>query len=147
MAKTLPANARDVRHSGSIPESGRFHGGGHGNPLQYSCLENTMDRGAWWAAVTIRILGNSGLQVGASKLSLHGRRHWWFQRIDFQVFEINSSVYLSEILTVMNKFFHSPGPLSPILILRGHVFLGIKQKERWEQPALVQNQQTTIRTD
>ena len=34
---------------GSIPGSGRFPGGEHGNPLQYSCLENLMDRGAWWA--------------------------------------------------------------------------------------------------
>ena len=34
-----------------IPESGRSSGGGHGNPLQYSCLENPMDRGAWWASV------------------------------------------------------------------------------------------------
>ena len=36
---------------GSIPGSGRSLGGGHGNPLQHSCLENSMDRGAWWAAV------------------------------------------------------------------------------------------------
>ena len=36
---------------GSIPGSGRSPGGGLGNPLQYSCLENSMDRGAWWAAV------------------------------------------------------------------------------------------------
>ena len=36
-------------HTGSIPGSGRSPGGGHGNPLQYSCLENPMDRGAWWA--------------------------------------------------------------------------------------------------
>ena len=36
---------------GSIPESGRSPGGGHGNALQYSCLENPMDRGAWWAIV------------------------------------------------------------------------------------------------
>ena len=40
------ANARDV---GSIPGSGKSPGGGHGNPLQYSCLENPMDKGAWWA--------------------------------------------------------------------------------------------------
>ena len=39
----------DVRDEGSIPGSGRSPGGGHGNPLQYSCLENLMDRGAWWA--------------------------------------------------------------------------------------------------
>ena len=43
-----PANARDVD---SIPGSGRFPGGGNGNQLQYSCLENSMDRGAWPAAV------------------------------------------------------------------------------------------------
>ena len=44
-----PANAGDTRDSGLIPGSGRFPGGGHGNSLQYSCLENPMDRGAWWA--------------------------------------------------------------------------------------------------
>ena len=43
--------AGDVRDMGSIPGSGRFPGGGHGNPLQYSYLENPMDRGAWWATV------------------------------------------------------------------------------------------------
>ena len=51
IVKNPPANAGDVRDSGLIPGSGRSPGGGHGNPLQYSCLENPMDRGAWWAAV------------------------------------------------------------------------------------------------
>ena len=46
-----PANAGDVRDVGSIPGSGRCPGEGHGNPLQYSCLENPMDRGVWWATV------------------------------------------------------------------------------------------------
>ena len=46
-----PANARDIRDAGSIPGSGRSPGGGQGNPLQYSCQGNPMDRGAWWAAV------------------------------------------------------------------------------------------------
>ena len=46
-----PANAGDVRDTRSIPGLGRSHGGGHGNPLQYSCLENPMDRGAWRATV------------------------------------------------------------------------------------------------
>ena len=46
-----PANAGDIRHTGSTPGSGRSPGGGHGNPLQYSCLENPMDRGAWQATV------------------------------------------------------------------------------------------------
>ena len=47
--KNLPANAGDVRDAGSIPGLGKFPGGGHGNPLQYSCWENSMDRRAWWA--------------------------------------------------------------------------------------------------
>ena len=45
------ATAGDPRDMGSIPRSGRSPGGGHGNPLQYSCLENPIDRGAWQAAV------------------------------------------------------------------------------------------------
>ena len=49
--KNLPANAGDIRDAGSILGSGRSPGGGHGSPLQYSCLENPMDRGAWWATV------------------------------------------------------------------------------------------------
>jgi len=46
----MQANA-DRRDMGSIPDSGRFPGGGHGHPLQYSCLENPTDREAWWAMV------------------------------------------------------------------------------------------------
>ena len=49
--KNPPAIGRDMRDSSWIPGSGRSPGGGHGNPLQYSCLENPMDRGAWRAAV------------------------------------------------------------------------------------------------
>ena len=46
-----PANAGDRRDTGLIPVSGRSPGGGHGNPLQYSCLENPMDRRGWQATV------------------------------------------------------------------------------------------------
>ena len=49
--KNLPARAGDAGDASSIPGSGRSPGGGHGNPLQYSCLENLMDRGAWRTAV------------------------------------------------------------------------------------------------
>ena len=49
--KNLPANAGDIRDAGLIPRSERSPGGGHGKSLQYSCLENPMDRGAWWATV------------------------------------------------------------------------------------------------
>ena len=52
MVKNPPANARDLRDPGSIPESGRTPGEGNGNPLHYSCLENpTEDRGAWQTTV------------------------------------------------------------------------------------------------
>ena len=51
VVKNPPVNAGDVRDAGSMPELGRSPGGGHENPLQYSCLENSMDRGAWQAAV------------------------------------------------------------------------------------------------
>ena len=51
MVKSLPANPRDIRDTGLTPGSGRFPGVGNGNPLQYSCLENSKDRGAWWATV------------------------------------------------------------------------------------------------
>ena len=51
VVKIPPANAGDIRDMGSLPRSGRAPGGGHGNPLQYSCLGNPMDRGAWKATV------------------------------------------------------------------------------------------------
>ena len=51
MGKNPPASAGDAGDMGSIPELGRSPGGGHGNSLQYSCLENPMDREAWWATV------------------------------------------------------------------------------------------------
>ena len=47
VVKNLPANAGDIRDAGSIHGMGRSPGEGNGNPLQYSCLENSMDRGAW----------------------------------------------------------------------------------------------------
>ena len=51
VVKSPPASAGDMRDAGMIPESGRSPGGGHAYPLQYSCLENPMNRGAWWTAV------------------------------------------------------------------------------------------------
>ena len=51
LVKNPPANAEETRDKGSIPELGRSPGEGNGNTLQYSCLENPMDRGAWQATV------------------------------------------------------------------------------------------------
>ena len=51
VVKNPPTNAGDVKDTGSTPRLGRSPGGGHGNPLQYSCRENLIDRGACWATV------------------------------------------------------------------------------------------------
>ena len=67
VVKNLPANSRDIKDTGSIPGPGRTPGGGHSNPLQYSWLENPMDRGAWWA--TIHRVTKSQTQL--KRLSTH----------------------------------------------------------------------------
>ena len=51
VVKNPPTNAGDISNAGSIPGSGRFPGEENGNLLQYSCLENPMDREAWWATI------------------------------------------------------------------------------------------------
>ena len=51
MVKNLPTSAGDAKDPGRIPGLGRSPGEGIGNPLQYSCLENSMDRGVWWATI------------------------------------------------------------------------------------------------
>ena len=65
--KDPPADAGNARDVGLIPGSGRSPGGGHGNPLQYSSLENPMDRGAWWATVH----GVAKSQTRLEQLSMH----------------------------------------------------------------------------
>ena len=67
MVKNPPANAGDIGDMGSIPGLGTSPGGGHGDPLQYSCLENPMDRGAWWAIVH----GVTNIQKQLKQLSTH----------------------------------------------------------------------------
>ena len=66
--KNPPANAGNARDMGSIPGSGRPPGEGHGNPLQYSCQENPMDRGAWWAIV-------HRITKSQTRLSTHAHIH------------------------------------------------------------------------
>ena len=60
-------NERDTGGAGSVPGSGRFPGGGHGKPLQYSCLVNPMDRGAWW----VRVHGDAKSKTQLKSLSTH----------------------------------------------------------------------------
>ena len=68
MVKNLPASAEEVRDPSSVPGLGRSPGGGHGNPLQYSCLENSMDREVWWATVH----GVTKSQTRLKQLSTNG---------------------------------------------------------------------------
>ena len=68
--KNLPTNAGNTRDMGSITGSGRSPGGGNGNPLQYSCLENFMDRGAWWPTVC-GVTKWSEVKVAQSCLTLY----------------------------------------------------------------------------
>ena len=65
--KNPPASAGDARDAGSNPESGRSPGIGNGNPLQYSCLENPVDRGAWWATAHEVTKSQSQLSNGAHR--------------------------------------------------------------------------------
>ena len=73
MVKNPPIDAGDIRDTDLFPESGRSPGGGHGNPLQYSCLENPMDRRAWWA--TVHRVAQSQTQL--KRLST--RTHQWLR--------------------------------------------------------------------
>ena len=70
MVKNPPANVGDIRDGSLIPGSGRSAGGGHGNPLQYSCLENPMDRGAWQATAH----GVAKNQTQLKRLSRHAHK-------------------------------------------------------------------------
>ena len=63
VVKNPPANAGDTRDMGSIPGLGRFSGIGNGSPLQYSCLENSMDRGTWWAIDPNRVAESGTTEV------------------------------------------------------------------------------------
>ena len=62
-------NAGDIKDEGSIPRLGRYPGGRHGNPLQYSCLENPTDRGAWWA--TVHMVAESDTTEATSHTHTH----------------------------------------------------------------------------
>ena len=72
VVKNPPVNAGDARILGSVPGLGRSPGEGHGNPLQYSCLENPMNRGAWWATV-------HGVAKSWMQLSMHAHNTSLFQ--------------------------------------------------------------------
>ena len=71
MVENLPANAGDVRDSGSIPGSGRSPGEEHGNPLQCSCLENFMNRGDWQATIHGVAKSQTGLKQCSTQSTIY----------------------------------------------------------------------------
>ena len=92
VVKNPPANARDARNEGSVPGLGRSPGVGNGNPLRYSCLENSMDRGAWQAKV-------HGVTKNLTRLSTCVHTHNQFtgkypttQTHNFAYFSYNSKI-------------------------------------------------------
>ena len=98
MIKDTPVNAGDSRDVGSIPGLGRSPGLGNGNPLQYSCQENSMDRGAWWA--TVHEVAESDM---TEQLSVHTHTHkiyWIFGNVGIHV---NVEIYR----VLFSLYFHS----------------------------------------
>ena len=103
-----PANTREVRDSGSIPGLRRSPGGGHGNPLQYSCLENPTDRGACWTIV--HRVAKSWTQMNTYSLTRPeglgegGRNTWgvWDQHAHTAIFKMNNQ----QGATVEYRLFH-----------------------------------------
>ena len=83
VVKTPPAIANDVRYVGSIPGLGRSRGGGHGNPLEYSCQENSLDRGAWW--VTVHRVTKSQTRLKRLSTTQHNSTEKLTRKIYFKI--------------------------------------------------------------
>ena len=75
VVKNLPVNAEYLKDEGLIPGSGRSPGGEHGNPLQYSCLENPIDRGAWQAIV--HRAAKTWTRLKLLSMQLHRQEFWY----------------------------------------------------------------------
>ena len=97
VVKNPPANAGDTGDTGSIPGSGRSSAGGNGNPLQYSCLKNSMGRGAWWAIV-------HGVAKSWTRLSTHTHARYLLVliHIDIQVSSVQFSSIAQSCPTLCN---------------------------------------------
>ena len=94
LVKSPPANAGDARDWGSIPGSERSPGGGYGNPLQYSCLEKPMDRGAWWATVHGVTKNWTRLkQLGMQHVVLLACVYWVKSLLIFQKFSLSLTIF------------------------------------------------------
>ena len=121
MVKNPTANAGDVSDSGSIPGLGRSAGGGHGNPLQYSCLENPMDRKAWWATVQ---------RVRHDRSDLAHSTHSPFQAQYTPLISVGNFHLICRFLPEFYLFYFT---LNVLLYGNEHVcMLSLQLAERWD---------------
>ena len=118
VVKNLPANAGDIRDAGLIPGSGRSPGGGHGSPLQYSCLENPMDRGAWRATVYGVTKSQTRLKWHSTHTSVYQLRGESLRQVKY--------IYEDKGCRKMNSPFHWEGLLSPQASGHHHYFLCLR---------------------
>ena len=124
VVKIPPANAGDIRDTGSTPGSGRSSGVGHSSPLQYSCLENPMNRGAWWAIVhrgcTESVLTEAIYHTHTSLIKCHFIYFCLPSSFTYSP-SIISIIYQSYIIYVPNYHFY----LSPNLFISLNLFTGL----------------------
>ena len=123
VVQNLPADAGDAGYEGLVPGSGRSPGGGHGNPLQYSFLENPMDRGAWRATAK----GVTKRQTELKRLSMHAtsqmrflkgmKRHKQSQQTE-NFLQTSHFIVSLEVLTV-SLFTSHKGKRDPCILLSG----------------------------
>ena len=114
VVKNMPANAGGTGNMGSVPGLGKSPGEGNGNPLQYSCLENPMDREAWWATV-------HGVSKSQIRLSLHAMKKKEFTYHTIHPFKgYNSIVLRSQSCTSKNtvnfRMFLLPSKQTPYFL-------------------------------
>ena len=117
------ANARDIRDMDSIPGSRRFPGEGHGDPLQYSCLENPMDRGAWWA--TVHVVIKSWIQLKWLSMHTHAQclNNWFIVYLvidsgkDYKHISCCSILNKSRIQLSLNHIYFISGVLNCVNML------------------------------
>ena len=104
MVKNPPGNAEELRDMGSIPRLGRFPEGRDGNPLQYSCLENPMDRGGWWATIHTVAKSQTRLKRFSGGLYIWNLTFCYYQFINFISLTVKYMLYEKSFSTVLPYF-------------------------------------------
>ena len=114
IVKNLPANAGDIRDTGSIPGLGRSPGGGHGNPLQYSCLDNPMDRQAW-QTIAHRVPKS---RTRLKQLISHTRKgHYWPLSCSSQKLKKHLDQFHQQVLSIPSPKHKNTCWIYPLLTL------------------------------